>query len=165
MVRSVNWRDALGHPQLHWPGLTARLTSGQEPVPYARGRCTGGSSLVNAMIAMRGEPDDFDAWAAAGATGLAWADVLTSFRRLEDDPVLGDRPYRGRGGPVPIWRPRAAERGAMDAALAAAARDAGHPEVDDYDLPRTTGLTPTCGSSTHRSPPRSHEPTRRYPPS
>jgi len=33
VVRSVNWRDALGHPELHWPGLTARLTSAQAPVP------------------------------------------------------------------------------------------------------------------------------------
>ena len=143
-VRAVNWRQALLEPGLQWPGLTARLTTAQKPVPYARGRGTGGSTLVNAMISMRGEPADFDDWAAAGATGWAWDDVLLTFRQLEDDPTFGDRPYRGRGGPMPVWRPGQARLGAVDAAFAQAAIAAGHPEIDDYDLPGSTGLSPTA---------------------
>jgi len=143
-VRAVNWRQALLEPGLQWPGLTARLTTGQKPVPYARGRGTGGSTLVNAMISMRGEPADFDDWAAAGATGWAWDDVLPTFQQLEDDPTFGDRPYRGRGGPMPVWRPGETRLGAVDAAFARAAITAGHPETDDYDLPGSTGLSPTA---------------------
>lgn len=144
VVRAVNWRDALGHPDLHWPGLTARLSAAQEPIPFPRGRGTGGSTLVNAMIAMRGEPGDYDAWARGGATGWGFADVLPAFRRLEDDPDFGTRPYRGTGGPLPLWRPGPQQQGAVDRAFAAAAAAAGHPTVDDYDLPHSTGLSPTA---------------------
>jgi choline dehydrogenase-like flavoprotein len=143
VVRTANWRDALGHPDLHWPGLTARLSAAQAPIPFPRGRGTGGSTLVNAMIAMRGEPDDYDDWCRRGAAGWAFADVLPAFRRLEDDPDLGDRPYRGTGGPLSLWRPGPERLGAVDRAFAAAVDAAGHPAVDDYDLPHSTGLSPT----------------------
>ena len=144
VVRAVNWRDALGHPDLHWPGLTARLSAAQEPVPFPRGRGTGGSTLVNAMIAMRGEPDDYDAWERHGTPGWSFSDVLPAFRRLEDDTDFGTRPYRGTGGPVPLWRPGPERRGAVDRAFAAAVAAGGHPTVDDYDLPHSTGLSPTA---------------------
>ena len=55
-------------------------------IPYPRGRVIGGSSAVNATIALRGVPADYDEWAALGNEEWSWARVLPHFRRLEDDP-------------------------------------------------------------------------------
>src|SRR5580765_3618931 len=65
-------------------GLNGRRT----PVP--RGKMLGGSSGLNYMAYVRGHPGDFDAWAAGGATGWSYADVLPYFRKSEALAVSGD---------------------------------------------------------------------------
>jgi len=76
-----SWRMSLrGHD---W-GLTAEALPGRV-IPYPRGRVIGGSSAVNAAIALRGVPADYDQWAASGNEEWTWARVLPFFRRLEDD--------------------------------------------------------------------------------
>ena len=73
---------AMAEPGRTWPGLPARRAAGQEPRTYVRGRGVGGSSAVNAMVALRGEPADYDEWASVyGCTGWAWADVAPWFAR------------------------------------------------------------------------------------
>jgi choline dehydrogenase-like flavoprotein len=59
------------------PGLNGR--QGYQP----RGRTLGGSSSTNAMVYIRGQAEDYDAWAAAGCSGWGWADVLPWFVRAE----------------------------------------------------------------------------------
>ncbi|MEX3760536.1 GMC family oxidoreductase [Paraburkholderia phenoliruptrix] len=66
-----------------------------------RGKVQGGSGSINAMIYVRGQPADFDDWAAAGNTGWAYRDVLPYFRKLESHP-LGNTPYHGAEGPIRI---------------------------------------------------------------
>ena len=66
-----------------------------------RGKVQGGSGSINAMIYVRGQPADFDDWAAAGNTGWAYRDVLPYFRKLESHP-LGNSPYHGAEGPIRI---------------------------------------------------------------
>ncbi|HYL03859.1 MAG TPA: GMC family oxidoreductase N-terminal domain-containing protein [Steroidobacteraceae bacterium] len=68
---------------------------------WPRGKVLGGSSSINAMVFVRGQPADFDDWAAAGNPGWEWRDVLPYFRRLEDHPA-GDPAYHGTGGPVRV---------------------------------------------------------------
>ena len=70
-------------------GFTAEAVPGRR-IPYPRGRVTGGSSAVNATIALRGVPADYDEWAALGNDGWSWPEVLPYFRRLEDDPEGAD---------------------------------------------------------------------------
>ncbi|MEA2582296.1 MAG: 5-(hydroxymethyl)furfural/furfural oxidase [Thermomicrobiales bacterium] len=134
-------------PQFQYPALMARRTAAQEPRQYLRGRGVGGSSAINAQVAIRGEPADFDAWAAAGCEDWSWADVLPSFIRLEDDADFGDRPYHGRGGPIPICRARQTEWGGVDRAFCAAALDLGYPWQDDHNAPGTTGVSPFASNS------------------
>jgi len=84
----VNWRY-LTEPE---PALDGR--AGYWP----RGKVLGGSSAINAMVFVRGQPEDFDGWAAQGNAGWGWRDVLPYFRRLEDCP-RGESAWRGAGGP------------------------------------------------------------------
>jgi choline dehydrogenase-like flavoprotein len=66
-----------------------------------RGRGVGGSSLINGMVYIRGQHEDYDSWAAAGCTGWAWEDVLPLFKRLENN-CRGADAWRGTDGPLQI---------------------------------------------------------------
>lgn len=59
---------------------------------WPRGKMLGGSSSMNAQMYVRGHRDDYDGWAAAGATGWSFADVRDAFARAErrDAPGYGD---------------------------------------------------------------------------
>ncbi|MBO0868232.1 MAG: GMC family oxidoreductase N-terminal domain-containing protein [Micromonosporaceae bacterium] len=130
------------NPEFWWPKLTARRNPVQEPYLYLRGRGVGGSSTVNGLCAIRGMPEDFDGWAAAGATGWSFAEVLPDFIRLEDEHDYPDKPYHGTGGPVPIYREPQTGWGGMDLAFAEAVQDSGSPWCDDHNAPDSTGLSP-----------------------
>ncbi len=58
-----------------------------------RGRMLGGCSSMNAMIYVRGNHRDYDAWAAGGADGWSWQDVLPYFLRAEDFTGAGRSPH------------------------------------------------------------------------
>ncbi len=68
---------------------------------WPRGKVLGGSSSINAMVYVRGQPGDFDDWCAAGNPGWGWKDVLPYFRKLEDHP-WGASEFHGTGGPVRV---------------------------------------------------------------
>ena len=90
-----------------WPGLTATAGRTADGVPvvraYEQGRVMGGGSSVNVQSANRGLPRDYDAWAALGAAGWSWDDVLPYFRKLETD-LDCDGELHGKSGPIPIRR-------------------------------------------------------------
>ncbi len=87
----VNWNyytepePGIGNRALHWP----------------RGRVLGGTSSINGMLYVRGNPADYDGWAQMGCRGWSYADVLPFFKKSENYPS-GDPEYRGRGGPLPV---------------------------------------------------------------
>ena len=85
---ALDW-DLLGEPE---PGLDGRR------LYLPRGRMIGGSSSMNAMIYLRGNPLDYDDWAAGGAEGWSWAEVLPYFKRGEDN-ARGEAAFHGVGGP------------------------------------------------------------------
>lgn len=68
---------------------------------WPRGKVLGGSSSINAMVYVRGQPGDFDDWAAAGNPGWTYQEVLPYFRKLEDHP-FGEPQFHGVGGPVGV---------------------------------------------------------------
>ncbi len=88
---AVNWMyrtepdPALAGRQGYWP----------------RGKVLGGSGSINAMVFVRGQPRDFDDWAALGNPGWAWNDVLPYFRAMEDS-AHGPNAARGVGGPLHV---------------------------------------------------------------
>jgi choline dehydrogenase-like flavoprotein len=134
-MRSPNFAEIVLRGGNHWHNLYARLTEVQEPKLYLRGRGMGGSSAINAQGAVRGLPTDFDAWADQGCTRWAWEDVLPFFIRLEDDVDYGDRPYHGRGGPIPVGRTPQERWGAVCRAFLEAAIGLGHPWCEDVNAP------------------------------
>ena len=98
VMAGFNWdqRAALGDPD---------DAASKAVFPYPVGRVIGGSSAINAAIALRPLPQDFAAWAEAAGPDWRWDQVLPAFRALEHDldfsgPAHGDR------GPVPIRRPQ-----------------------------------------------------------
>ena len=125
-----------------WDDLMARRTRVQDQRTYWRGRGVGGSSAINGQIAIRGVPEDYDGWAAAGCAGWAYADVLPAFNRLETDLRFGAADYHGDAGPIPIYRAPISQWGAVDQALAEAALDAGYPWAPDHNAPGTSGVSP-----------------------
>jgi choline dehydrogenase len=109
--------------------------------PYPRGKVSGGTSAVNATLALRGVPADFDEWAAWGNDQWSWAKVLPFFCRLEDDP-LGNPAFHGSGGPLPIRRRQAQELTPHQRALLDAFRALGYPVVADHNDPEASGAGP-----------------------
>ena len=95
-----------------------------------RGKVVGGSSSINAMIYMRGNRLDYDGWAAAGATGWSYADVLPYFIKAEDNERGADE-YHGVGGPLRVCDPHY-RHPVMMAMLESAVR-AGHPFNHDLN--------------------------------
>ncbi|MSQ72916.1 MAG: hypothetical protein EXR27_16730 [Betaproteobacteria bacterium] len=97
---------AFFRPDLFWPELRVRFGSGATDAParrYEQARIMGGGSSVNAMIALRGLPGDFDEWLAAGARGWGWNEVLPYFRKLERDLDFQNE-WHGADGPIPVRR-------------------------------------------------------------
>lgn len=72
---------------------------------WPRGRVLGGSASMNAMMWVRGLPDDYDAWQRAGADGWDHAEAVSYFRRIED-AVRRDPRHQGTGGPVRVEEQR-----------------------------------------------------------
>ena len=77
------------------PGLNGRR--GFQP----RGKALGGSSAINAMLYVRGQPQDYDGWADDGADGWDWASVLPYFLRAENNQ-RGASGLHGAGGPLSV---------------------------------------------------------------
>ena len=102
-----------------------------------RGKVLGGSSSINGMVYVRGHPDDFDAWDAAGATGWAFRNVLPYFKRLETvhDAAKG---WRGTDGPLHVTRGR--QSNPLYRAFIEAGRMAGYAETADYNGERQEGV-------------------------
>src|SRR5512141_1844830 len=97
-------------PEVDWmytgdPGGAGKgLTDARMMVP--RGKMLGGSSGLNYMAYVRGHPGDFDAWAAGGADGWSYEEVLPYFLKAEgfvDSPELhADADVHGSDGPVGV---------------------------------------------------------------
>ena len=109
------------------------------PLHVARGRVTGGSSAINHQIMLRGTPEDFDSWVAAGNDSWGYQDTLPYFRRLEADADIRDD-FHGSDGPIPIWRHAREDWLPLHAAFYRACRDAGFPDDPDMNHPDATGV-------------------------
>jgi choline dehydrogenase len=101
-----------------------------------RGKVLGGSSSINGLLYIRGQPADFDHWRQLGNSGWSFDDVLPYFRRAEDQQ-RGDDALHGVGGPLAVSD--VCEPHPLCEAFIAAAQQAGFPRNDDFNGPSQEG--------------------------
>ena len=135
------WALAHGYETRFGWGYRARATRHQPYMFVPRGRIVGGSSAVNALIFLRGVPEDYDGWADMGCPGWRFDEVLPSLRRVETDHDFRD-PYHGSDGPIPVRRFPPQELRPEQQAFLDACRDAGYDACPDHNAPHATGFGP-----------------------
>ncbi|CAG2109862.1 unnamed protein product, partial [Medioppia subpectinata] len=142
----INWINLLNGP-MDWSFRTLPQTrayqgmTGEQGV-WRGGKAMGGSSTINAMTYIRGNPRDYDLWAAAGALGWSWPEVFPYFIKSEDnrDPEMVASGYHGRGGPLTVTTPPMIHQAFLSAgaALGYPPGDPNGPQQSRFALPQTT---------------------------
>ena len=159
LIEAGGWdNDPFIHIPLAWGRTVLRrrhdwnFTSEPSPtmanrsIPIYRGRVVGGSSSINAMAYVRGHRTDFDRWAANGAPGWSYAEVLPYFRRLESWQGGADA-YRGDRGPLTVSAPLFPDP--LLEAFLAAGKALGLPRTSDFNGAQQEGFS--RGQSTIRN--------------
>ncbi len=111
-------------------------------VYHARGKVLGGSSSINGQIFQRGNPLDYERWAAdPGMSTWGYADCLPYFKRMETClAAADDDPWRGHDGPLVLERGPATSP--LFEAFFDATVEAGYPRTDDVNGYRQEGFAP-----------------------
>ena len=101
-----------------------------------RGKVLGGSSSINGLLYLRGQPADYDHWRQLGNSGWSFDDVLPYFRRAEHQE-RGEDALHGVGGPLAVSN--VCEPHPLCEAFIDAAQQAGYPRNDDFNGPTQEG--------------------------
>ena len=109
-----------------------------QQVYWPRGKLPGGSSSVNGMIYVRGDPAEFDHWRALGCEGWGYQELLPYFKKFEHAP-WGDAAYRGGDGPIHVTE-LAKDPQPLADAFVQACLQAGIPANPDYNGARYEGV-------------------------
>lgn len=108
-----------------------------QTMPWMAGRVLGGGSSVNGMIWVRGNPADFDRWAALGCHGWDYASVLPYFKKAEDFDG-GSSEFRGSGGPQAVSSKPVSHQ--LNTAFIEASQRSGHRLNPDYNSDDQIGV-------------------------
>ncbi|HEY2591710.1 MAG TPA: GMC family oxidoreductase N-terminal domain-containing protein, partial [Steroidobacteraceae bacterium] len=108
------------------------------------GRVVGGSGSINGMVYFRGQPRDFDDWAAEGNAGWSWREVLPYFIRSESNPDYAGSPYHSTTGPMRVTHMR--RLNPMNRAFWDAMASLGFARCDDFNGPNPEGYGPRQGT-------------------
>ena len=136
----VGYLYCINNPRTDWcyktepePGLNGRS------IIYARGKGLGGSTLINAMLYLRGQARDYDSWAeATGDAGWAWKEVMPLFKRVENHWTGGNDLHGGKGE----WRVEQQRlRWDILDRFAEAATQAGVPATPDFNGGNNLGVS------------------------
>jgi choline dehydrogenase len=111
-----------------------------------RGKVVGGSSMINALVWVRGNSRDFDQWARMGNTGWSYADLLPYFRLIESYEG-GASEFRGGSGPIKVTAgPQPENMTPISRAWIEASRQAGYPYNPDVNGRSQEGFGPASGT-------------------
>ncbi|MBP81291.1 MAG: choline dehydrogenase [Acidiferrobacteraceae bacterium] len=151
----IGYAKTMFHPRYNWcydtepdPGMNGRS------IYWPRGKVLGGSSAINGLIYVRGQPQDYDHWASLGNKGWSWDEVLPYFIRSERNQRGADAFHGDSGlqGVSDVGRPNALAR-----AFIASCIEAGYPANNDFNGESQEGAGPyqlttwkgwRCGSAT-----------------
>jgi len=132
-------RALLQHPVLNWNYATEEdPKTGNRSIHWPRGKTLGGSSSINGMLYVRGNPADYDGWAQRGCRGWSYEDVLPYFKKSEDYRDGGEDAFRGRGGVLAVEDYRTVLP--LTHKFVEAAQQAGFPFTPDYNGARQEGV-------------------------
>lgn len=127
----VGYFRTMHNPDYDWcyrtepdPGLNGRSLA------WPRGKVLGGSSAINGLLYVRGQPQDYDHWRQLGNEGWSWSDIRPHFLRAEDQE-RGGSDHHATGGPLAVSDPRLS-RPICDAWVRAA-QAAGYPFNPDFN--------------------------------
>jgi 5-(hydroxymethyl)furfural/furfural oxidase len=115
-----------------WRRLTARMSGSSAARRYEQARLLGGGSAINALMANRGAPADYDEWHALGAHGWHWSACLPYFRKLETDCDFGGE-LHGTSGPLRVQRASLTRVSPFVRAVLATLDARGHTRRDDQN--------------------------------
>lgn len=107
---------------------------------YSMGKVIGGTSSVNGLMHVRGNPKDYDRWAKEGAKGWSYKDVLPYFLKMENFEAVGDDGFHQTGGPLTV------SNGSYMTSVAASFLEAGKElgyKIVDYNGKTQLGFSPT----------------------
>lgn len=124
-ITGINYLNALEVPGRTFRDVLVTRTSEQGVVPYALGRGVGGSSMVNGLVGMWGQPDDYNSWERdCGCAGWSWSQVGPVFRSL----------------PISLYQVPSHSWGTADQLLAGAAKDRGTTFLSDVSRTSANGF-------------------------
>ena len=128
----VGYFRTMGNPKSDWRYKT-QADSGiaGRAISWPRGRVLGGSSSINGLLYVRGQPQDYDAWAQMGCTGWSWDGVSDYFRKAETWKGPNGTELRGTDGPLSVQTSRL-KREIVDHWVDAA-QAAGYKKTEDYN--------------------------------
>ena len=127
----VGFTRLLNHDKFNWNfEMEAEEGMAGRRIPCPRGRTLGGSSSINGMLYVRGQPLDYDTWAQLGNRGWSYEQILPYFRKSENYEGKGDQ-SRGKGGPLNVAD--MCERHDLCDAFIDAAAASGYPRNKDYN--------------------------------
>lgn len=118
------------HPTYSWRFPVEPSLGRNSGEVWPRGRVIGGTSSINGMFYVRGQPEDYDAWERMGNAGWGWSEISRCFIKMEDHE-LGPGPERGVGGPLHITFPY--EASPTSDAFIEAGQQMGLPRKDDLN--------------------------------
>jgi choline dehydrogenase len=128
----------LNHKKFNWNfEMEAEEGMAGRRIPCPRGRTLGGSSSINGMLYVRGQPLDYDTWAQLGNRGWSYEQVLAYFKKSEHYEGGSDR-SRGKGGLLHVGDMN--ERHVLCDAFIDAAEASGYPRNKDYNNGRPDGF-------------------------
>jgi choline dehydrogenase len=144
----IGYSRLFANPRVNWmfesepePELDGRT------MYQPRGKVLGGTSSINGMVYMRGNPADYDLWRQRGCAGWDWDSVLPFFKKAEDQERGGDA-FHGRGGPLRVSDQ--AVHWELGDHFIAAALEAGLPANNDFNDGEQDGAGPFQNTTDRR---------------
>ena len=128
----------INKPEVNWRYFSEpEEGTANRAIPVPRGKMLGGSSAINGMVYVRGQPLDYDTWAQLGNRGWSWESVAPLFQKMEN---YSGRGHETRGTEGPLGISEVAEQNALYDALLDAAVSVGHTRNADYNGPDQEGV-------------------------
>ncbi|MCE4224346.1 NAD(P)-binding protein [Methylobacterium sp. C25] len=134
----IGYGKTMFHKTLNWGFYTdPEPTMKDRRIYWPRGRTLGGSSSINGLIYVRGQPEDYDHWAALGNAGWSWKDLLPYFIRSEHN-TKGAGPAHGGDGP--LWCSDIEHKHELIEAIIAGAGELGVKRTTDFNAGDQEGV-------------------------